>query len=120
MIGEVVELVLQRKRGDHTHLIVGGDKGLQSVQEEPPDVVFIYLWAHDPDALGFCRQIKKMPRTEHLPVIVWGAKAPSEIYPELRDAGATGYLYQPCTPDEILAARDIALTGGTYFPSSAD
>ena len=27
----------------------------------------------------------------------------------------THYLYQPCTPDEILAARDVALEGGTYF-----
>ena len=120
MIGELVALVLQRQRSDCTQVIVGGDKGLQAIQEDLPDVVFIYLWAHDPSALDFCQQIRASSRTKHLPVIVWGAKLPSEICPQLRDVGATGYLYQPCTPDEILAARDVALEGGIYFsPDSA-
>ena len=115
--GKFVALVLQRKRGDRTQLIVGGDQGLQAVQEDLPDAVFIYLWAHDPGALEFCQQIRDVPRAECLPVIVWGAKSPSDICSQLRDVGATGYLYQPCTPDEVLAARDAALKGETYYPT---
>jgi DNA-binding NarL/FixJ family response regulator len=118
-MGRIVRLVLERRRGDHVLVALDPQKWLPICRADPPDAIFMYLWAGEPDALAFCAQIRVWPQTRHVPVIVWGALDPARICPDLRQAGASGYLFQPCTPDEIVAARDAALVGGTYFPYGA-
>jgi len=83
---------------------------------EPPDVIFIYLWARNPDAIEFCQQIRGMTKTNHIPVVVWGGRVPEGICDQLQEVGATGFLAQPCHPDEIVAAYDTVMRGETYYP----
>jgi CheY-like chemotaxis protein len=116
MNGDLYAFILRREHNDDTRLVVGGSKGLQAIREQLPDAIFIYLWAGGPDALEFCQQVKAMPKARQVPVIVFGAMAPEEICPRLQRAGATGYLRQRCSPAEVLAARDAALRGESYYP----
>ena len=57
-----------------------------------------------------------MPDFQHLPVLVWGSMDAEKVYAELRQAGAAGYLYIPCPPEQIIAARDAVVNGEVYYP----
>jgi DNA-binding response OmpR family regulator len=113
--GDVIALVLSGKYRDRTQVVKSRHAGWVVLEEEPPDVVFIYLRADGVNAADFCRQLRSSPKVKHVPVIVFGAVPPKYICAELREAGATGYLYEPFGPKDILAARDTALRGETYY-----
>ena len=116
-MGSLVASALKQKGVNRIRLVVGDKKGLGESRTEPPEVIFIYLWVGDQNAMKFCQEIRSMPETRYIPVIVWGAMAPEEIYPRLQDAGATGYLHQPCTPDDIFTAYDAAINGENFHPA---
>ena len=109
MQGRLVCLVLETYRHDETLLVIGGRNGLAAFAAEKPDAIIAYMNIKIPDIVGFCQQVD-------VPVIVWGAMDPRQVYPELQDAGAAGYLVQPTSAEEILAARDAILSGETYYP----
>jgi len=50
------------------------------------------------------------------PVLFQAAIASSHAYPLVKQTGAQGYLCLPCHPQDLLAARDAALKGETYYP----
>lgn len=139
-IGDLIAFVLKYKYNDAAQVVLSRDAGWASLEAEPPDVVFIYLRADGLKATGcrqwlrslwhplpaeqprltqaaeFCQRLRSIPKLKHVPVIVFGAMAPGQIYAELQEAGATGYLSLPCDPKEIMAARDAAVRGETYYP----
>ena len=115
--GELVALVLKERKKSRTHIVPDGNIDLAAIAADPPDVVFIYWYAVEPDALAFCQQIKATPQTRSIPVIVWSGRVPDqELYLRLQRAGAAGHLALPCAPQEILAAHDAVLRGQTYYP----
>jgi CheY-like chemotaxis protein len=116
LTGQAVAAVLQHFYHDTTHLVVGGDKGLLFSTATPPDPIFMYLWTRELHALDFCQQIRTLPALRQLPVVVWGAMSAHEIYPALQQAGASGYLIQPCNIETIGAIRNAMLQGATYYP----
>jgi len=109
MQGRLVCLVLETYRQDRTMLVIGSRNGLATCEAERPDLVFAYMLIKNPGVLGFCQRVD-------VPVIAWGALDPRQVYPELQAAGAAGYLVQPTSAEEILAARDAVLCGETYYP----
>ncbi len=139
-IGDLIAFMLKYKYNDRTQVVKSRDAGWASLEAEPPDVVFIYLRADGVKATGccqwlrslwhpvpadqprlmkateFCQRLRSTPKLKHVPVIVFGAMEPQQIYAELREAGAAGYLYEPFGPEEIMAARDAVLRGETYYP----
>jgi len=112
MQGRMISMLLKEYRGDRTVLVIGGGNGLAACKAEQPDLIFMYIHAGDPDAVDFCQQVE-------VPVIVWGAVDPRQVYPDLQSVGAAGYVVQPSSAEEILAARDMVLNGETYYPPLA-
>jgi len=68
------------------------------------------------DGYEICRRLKATPHLKQVPVLLFGAKQPLEVYQEAKLCGAEGYLYQPYHPDQIYAACEALLAGKTYFP----
>ena len=141
LFGELLAFVLKYYYNDTTQIVRSRDAGWVSLEAELADAVFIYLHAdgvkvttgclrglksilytinaHERGlrkATVFCQQLRLIPKFEHVPVIVFGSREPKQIYTELQEAGATGYLFVPCTTEEMMAARDAALRGETYYP----
>lgn len=113
MQGRMLSMLLKEHRQDRVVMVIGGRNGLAACESERPDLIFIYIHAGNPDATNFCTQVE-------VPVVVWGAVEPRQVYAELQSAGAAGYLVQPCTVERILTARDAVLNGETYYPPLAD
>ncbi len=116
IVGDIFPLVLERKCHDTIQIVLSRAEGLASLQTRPPTAIFIYLWAEGVSAAEFCQWLKAMPEFQHLPVLVWGMMDPEKVYAELRQAGAAGYLYMPCGPDQIIAARDAVVSGEEFYP----
>ena len=114
--GRLMNLMLSRKYGDGTQVVLTRDAGWAALQAEPADLVFGYLREEGVTATGFCRRLRSSPKLEHVPVVVVGAMQPEDIYAELQEAGASCYLFVPLAPKKVLAARDAALRGETYYP----
>jgi DNA-binding NarL/FixJ family response regulator len=93
--------------------VIGGRNGLATYHAEQPNLIFMYIWTGDPDAVDFCRKVD-------VPVVVWGGMDPRQAYHDLQAAGAAGYLAQPTSAEEVLAARDAVLQGETYYPPLED
>ena len=115
IVGKMLAFIFEQMRSDSTQIALSRDEGWASIRAKPPDAVFVYLWADGVNASEFCQRLKSELEPK-IPVIVWGMLEPKEVYHELRQAGATGYLHLPCGPEGILAARDAALSGEVYFP----
>ncbi|HET91252.1 MAG TPA: response regulator [Chloroflexi bacterium] len=87
-----------------------GDQGLLIARHHPPDLVIAYLWTLHLDGYEVCRQLPA------LPVLLQGAISPALVYPQARQAGAAGYLRQPVTVEELVAARRAVLCGAPHYP----
>lgn len=142
-MGELIAFTLRYRYNDSAQVVRSRQAGWASLDAESPDAIFIYLHANGVKettgcfflrgirsmaltiaaeeeglrkASHFCRQLRSIPQFAHIPVIVFGARSPDLIYPELRQVGATGYLLTPVAIDQIYAARDAAVRGETYYP----
>lgn len=142
LIGDLLAFVLKVQYNDTTQVVRSREAGWASLEAEPADVIFIYLHANGVKATGcfclrglrsiaytitadegrlkkasqFCQQLRSIPKFKHVPVIVFGTRDPGQIYEELQEAGATGYLILPCLLEKIFAARDAAVRGEMYYP----
>jgi CheY-like chemotaxis protein len=115
--GKLMALILTRHGKGRASVTASVAAAWPLLAEQSPDLVFIYLRDEilDLQAVSFCHRLRSTPGLRQVPVIVYGALAPKDISGTLREAGATGYLYVPLVPRKVLAARDAALRGETYF-----
>lgn len=81
-----------------------------------PDLIILRLMMNGRDGYNVCRQLKSETHLQQIPVLLFGAKAPRDVYEQAKYCGATGYLSQPFTPTQLCQAYDTLLSGKTYFP----
>ncbi len=80
-----------------------GPEALQRVKLDRPDVVLMDVVMPDMDGFEVCRQIRQMPETTLLPVIMVTALYPGEERVKGLEAGADDFLTQPVNRHELLA-----------------
>jgi DNA-binding response OmpR family regulator len=117
-MNELIRLILERQR-DHVRCTSDGHMGLSAAEQDRPDLIIIYLWTTGLDAFEFYRQAQASPTLRDIPILFYGGMAPEEAYPMIQPIGAQGYLCEPFTREELVAARDALLRGETYFPQAA-
>jgi CheY-like chemotaxis protein len=85
-----------------------GDRGLELVRDELPDLVVSDVMMSGLDGHTLCRVLKSDPETDFIPVILLTAKAdPTDRLAGL-EGGADDYLTKPFDPAELLArARNL-------------
>ena len=79
-----------------------GEQGLKKAQEEIPDLVLLDYVMPEMDGEEVLDRLKKDPVTRHIPVIMFTADTKRVKVGEFQTHGATGCLYKPFLPEEIL------------------
>lgn len=86
-----------------------GQDALEKITENPPHLVIVDAVMPQMDGLTLCRQLRTLPQTAHLPIILLSGEAPTSIEDEGLAAGATFYMWKPTKTPDLLARIDAAL-----------
>ena len=115
---DLVTLILSR-RGFEVKGAHGGQKGLEAVLSDPPDLVLLDLMMTDVDGWDVYQQMKADERTRNIPVIVITAKAqPIDRVLGLHIAKVDDYISKPFHPKELLESIDRVLKRSTAAPAA--
>jgi len=116
--GKLLQIFLHNTRNDRVIVCDPKSQSLQAVVGERPDLILIHASSFAFDALQTYHQLRTMLEFEKTPVILWRTlKEPTEFYPVVQELGIAGCI--PFVFDiekDLLVARDIILSGGTYYP----
>ena len=115
-MGELIEFILARGRNDEVKFALGGREGLAVAEQEPPDLIILDVMMPDLNGWEVYRRLRMVPALQNVPVLFQSPMSPEMVYPEAQRLGAVGFVRQPYGPQELLAARDAALRGDTYYP----
>jgi two-component system phosphate regulon response regulator PhoB len=75
----------------------------RQISDFVPDLIILDRGLPDQDGLEFCRELKKHPRTAHIPVMfVSSAKSPAEVADGF-SAGGDDYVTKPFSFVELVA-----------------
>lgn len=107
---DLVTLILSR-RGYEVKGAHGGQKGLEAVFSEPPDLVLLDLMMSDVDGWDVYQQLKANETTRDIPVIVITAKAqPIDRVLGLHIAKVDDYISKPFHPTELLESIERVIS----------
>lgn len=106
---ELIRLILGRQ-GFDVEGAEGGREGLESMQENPPDLVLLDLMMPDMDGWEVYRQIKASDQLKEIPVIAVTAKAQGiDRVLGLHIAGMDDFITKPFGPKELIASVERIL-----------
>lgn len=79
-----------------------GIKGVSLIFSDRPDLIILDLMLPGRDGYSVFHEIRKDPRTSHIPVIMLTAKSQAEDRIMGLEAGADDYLTKPFSPKELV------------------
>ncbi|MCW2278871.1 response regulator transcription factor [Heliophilum fasciatum] len=103
--GHILELVRfnLEKEGHQVISAMDGEKALQLISDDPPDLVILDLMLPKMDGLEVCRALRGRSRSAHLPIVMLTAKG-EEVDKVLGlEMGADDYITKPFSPRELTA-----------------
>jgi CheY-like chemotaxis protein len=80
-----------------------GEHGLMKAHAILPDIIVMDLSLPVLDGWEATRELKRHPRTKHIPVIAITGHVTRENLRRAKQAGADAVLTKPCMPDALLA-----------------
>ena len=80
-----------------------GEEALLRVAEDKPDAVLLDLMLPLVSGLEVCRQLRRMPATRSLPIIMLTARGEESDRVRGLDSGADDYVVKPFSPSELIA-----------------
>jgi len=101
-IGFTVKLNLEREGYKVTHYGRGQD-GLLAVQRGTADFVILDLNLPDLDGLTICRELRRDPRTQSIPILMLTARGSERDRVTGLELGADDYLSKPFSVRELVA-----------------
>ncbi len=99
------------------YAVVEAADGLEAVQKATsftPDVVVMDLSLPLLDGWEATRQLKRDPRTRHIPIVVLSGHALEGHWQSAREAGCDGFLAKPCLPETLLETVRQVLAGACF------
>ncbi len=100
-IRHLLELNL-RAEGMEVVVCADGDSAYAAARQDPPDLLILDVMMPGRDGLQLLRDLRRDPRTAHLPVILLTAKATDAEVWEGWTAGADYYITKPFDLDEVM------------------
>ncbi|MBI5805948.1 response regulator transcription factor [candidate division TA06 bacterium] len=101
-IADLVEHYL-KKDGFRSESISDGQRALERIHRQPPDLLVLDLMLPGMDGLELCRILRSEPATKRLPIIMLTAKAEETDKIVGLEMGADDYLTKPFSPKELMA-----------------
>jgi two-component system phosphate regulon response regulator PhoB len=80
-----------------------GEEALLRVAEDKPDAVLLDLMLPLVSGLEVCRQLRRMPNTRSVPIIMLTARGEESDRVRGLDSGADDYVVKPFSPSELIA-----------------
>ena len=115
--GRLVQAILEKDRHDRVIICDPTKQHPQTIVEtEKPDVIIISSMIVGIDSRQLFRDLKAVPEIQDIPVLFWRV-ASKQLVSTIRQLGAAGFIGFYIQPEQLLEGRDIALSGGTYFPT---
>jgi DNA-binding response OmpR family regulator len=101
-IGELLKYNLEQE-GYHVTWIAEGERVLEHLRRDRPDLVILDLMLPGVSGMEICRQLRKTPEFESLPVIMLTAKSSETDKIVGLEIGADDYITKPFSPREVVA-----------------
>ena len=80
-----------------------GEEALLMIRERPPDLVILDWMLPSVSGLEVCRQLRRDPNLQKLPIIMLTARAEEDDRVRALDSGADDYVTKPFSPSEVIA-----------------
>jgi CheY-like chemotaxis protein len=80
-----------------------GNEALATALRLAPDAIVMDLWLPHLDGWESIRQLKALPATASIPILVLTGDAYAQARREAEEAGCQAYLVKPCLPMEVAA-----------------
>ena len=110
---ELIRLILGR-RGFEVEGAVNGREGLQSMRDNPPDLILLDLMMPEVDGWEVYRQIKADESLKKIPVIAVTAKSQSiDRVLGLHIAGMDDFITKPFGQKELVSSVERVLAGAS-------
>lgn len=101
-ICEILEYNLQQE-GYDLKIFYDGQKGLDAVLKEPPDLILLDLMLPGRNGLEIARIIRKDEHTFNIPIIMITARSEEMDVLQGLEQGADDYITKPFRPREVIA-----------------
>jgi CheY-like chemotaxis protein len=98
----LVERILARQGNVRVMGALDGRSGIDLAREVGPDIILLDLHLPDIDGREVLRELRRLPETRTIPIIVLSAGATQTQVDRLVADGAAGYLSKPLDVDEFL------------------
>lgn len=86
-----------------------GVHGLEMLEGQLPDVIVTDINMPRLDGYGFIEGVRADPRCRAIPILVLSTESSTEKKLRARDAGATGWIVKPFSPEKLVdAIRRVA------------
>lgn len=80
-----------------------GEKGLEKVRRDPPDLILLDLMLPGLDGLEVCRRLRATEATSTIPLIMATAKGDEQDIIQGLELGADDYVVKPFSPKVLIA-----------------
>jgi two-component system phosphate regulon response regulator PhoB len=118
-ISDLVKFNLQRA-GYEVIQALDGIKGTEMALNQRPDLIVLDLMLPGRDGYSVFREIRRDPRTVHIPVLMLTAKAQTEDKIQGLEAGADDYLTKPFSPKELVLRVNAILKRTDATPGAVE
>ena len=80
-----------------------GDAGVKAAVSNPPNAILMDVTMPEKDGFDACSELRRVGRTQAVPIIMLTAKTRDESYQHALYKGATAYVQKPFHNDELVA-----------------
>lgn len=109
-VRKLIAIVL-KKEGYKFAEARNGLDALEKVKIEHPDLIILDIILPGMDGLQVCQEIKKDPKTTHIPIIILTTESSYEAREGAHQAGADVYMIKPFEPKDLRTAVKEVLKG---------
>ncbi len=95
--------VLLQKHNYRTAIAENGADAIDSVWENPPDVILLDIMMPDMDGFEVCERLKKDSSTKNIPILFITAVTDNSMKLKAFEAGGADYITKPFASAEVLA-----------------
>lgn len=110
-----INALFLERHGYRVLAVEDGATGVHSAREQRPDLIIMDLSIPVLDGFRATEQIKRDPRTGHIPVVVLTAHSYGSAGRRAREAGCDAFIAKPCDPQRLL--REVVERIGPAEPA---
>jgi|GEM_PF-373273 len=118
-VQKLLHVAIKRKGQHELTLANNGEEGLTVAASQPFDLILLDVMMPGMDGYHVARRLRSDPRTKHIPILMFTARAQSADAEAGMEAGADAYISKLTAVDEVLKKIDGLLAAARNKPPTA-